>query len=602
MSDASEYHEVLRQHWGAFSQADTLQGFVDQWLALQCNRIPDVDAGILVFQHDWFPGQAAAWPGGHEVDENLLTFAGELFEKQSGLMHREREQFLIGLPVRLDQAVVAVVALRVNSHESRLAVCMEQLQWGIAWVELLLRRQRSGADQSSIQALQDANQVFACVLEEKTFAAAALALVNDLVVRFDCDRVSLGIVQRGQVKVAAVSHSAQLDERMNALRSLAAVMDECLMQRHSLQYPAGTGKEILREHRRHSRENGDAELLSVPVHAAEHYFTVLTLERACGQAFDDSVRQRLEAIVTLAGKLLHVLHRADRWYVTKLRDGMTDFAERLLGPRYPGYKLSALAIASVVLLLVFLPGNYRVTAETVLEGQSRRAVVAPFDGYIAVSEVRAGAQVNAGQRLASLDDRELRLERAAFASELHKLQRQFEQANAVGERAEANVLRARIDQAQAQLDLVQSRLARTDLVSPLRGVVVKGDLDQRQGSAVKQGELLFEVSPLDDFRLVLSVDEHQISDFAVGSQGTLVLASLTDLRLPIYVTRITPVTSARDGANLFRVEAALEALDPRLRPGMEGIAKIESGKRNLLWIWTRPLVRWWRLFWWEWGW
>jgi hypothetical protein len=38
----------------------------------------------------------------------------------------------------------------------------------------------------------------------------------------------------------------------------------------------------------------------------------------------------------------------------------------------------------------------------------------------------------------------------------------------------------------------------------------------------------------------------------------------------------------------------------QLRPGMEGIAKIEIDQRPLLWVWTRGLVEWLRLRLWEW--
>jgi hypothetical protein len=37
-----------------------------------------------------------------------------------------------------------------------------------------------------------------------------------------------------------------------------------------------------------------------------------------------------------------------------------------------------------------------------------------------------------------------------------------------------------------------------------------------------------------------------------------------------------------------------------LRPGMEGIGKIESGPRSLIWIWTHSIVDWLRLWVWSW--
>jgi hypothetical protein len=65
------------------------------------------------------------------------------------------------------------------------------------------------------------------------------------------------------------------------------------------------------------------------------------------------------------------------------------------------------------------------------------------------------------------------------------------------------------------------------------------------------------------------------------------------------VTLVTPVAQVRDGRNTFRVEAVLAGEGPgglaRLRPGMEGVAKIETGPRNLVWIWTHRFTNWARL-------
>ena len=54
-------------------------------------------------------------------------------------------------------------------------------------------------------------------------------------------------------------------------------------------------------------------------------------------------------------------------------------------------------------------------AKTVVEGAIQRAAVAPFDGHIAQSFVRAGDTVQAGQALARLEDRELLLEQGRLA-------------------------------------------------------------------------------------------------------------------------------------------------------------------------------------------
>ena len=49
----------------------------------------------------------------------------------------------------------------------------------------------------------------------------------------------------------------------------------------------------------------------------------------------------------------------------------------------------------------------------------------------------------------------------------------------------------------------------------------------------------------------------------------------------------------------FRVEAVMSYESDLLRPGMEGISKLEIGREKLIWIWTRRMIDWLRLFIWQ---
>ena len=99
-------------------------------------------------------------------------------------------------------------------------------------------------------------------------------------------------------------------------------------------------------------------------------------------------------------------------------------------------------------------------------------------------------------------------------------------------------------------------------------------------------------------RLVDNVDKAVQGKREVVS---LVLASMPGQRYDFSVLKITPVSTAKEGRNFFRVEADLGAsADARLRPGMEGAAKIVVDERNLAWIWARRLIDWVRLKSWAW--
>ncbi len=129
---------------------------------------------------------------------------------------------------------------------------------------------------------------------------------------------------------------------------------------------------------------------------------------------------------------------------------------------------------------------------------------------------------------------------------------------------------------------------------------MKGDLSQSLGAPVERGQVLFEVAPLESYRVIVEVDERDIADIAVGQRGELVLPSMPGDTFPLVVDKITPVSTAKEGRNYFRVEAHLENTSERLRPGMEGVGKITIDRRKLIWIWTHELIDWLRLKLWAW--
>jgi multidrug efflux pump subunit AcrA (membrane-fusion protein) len=244
--------------------------------------------------------------------------------------------------------------------------------------------------------------------------------------------------------------------------------------------------------------------------------------------------------------------------------------------------------------------DYRVSAKTVIEGEVQRVVAAPFAGFLAAAHVRAGDEVQPGQVLARLDERELVVEEARWTSERDQYANRLREATAKHDLTAMEVIGAQHRQAAAQLHLVTGKIARAQLTAPFAGVVVSGDLSQQIGAPVEEGQILFEVAPLQSYRVILQVDERDIRHLEIGQSGALVMTGIAGEPMPFEVAKLTPVASAEDGRNVFRVEAALSDASPRLRPGMEGVGKIEVGRRSPWWIATHGLTDWFRLWLWTW--
>jgi multidrug resistance efflux pump len=195
----------------------------------------------------------------------------------------------------------------------------------------------------------------------------------------------------------------------------------------------------------------------------------------------------------------------------------------------------------------------------------------------------------------------LQLELSKLNGQLQKFRREYREALSTSDLVKVRVVSAEIDQVTAEKELTQQQLQKIVLTAPFDSVVIEGDLSQMLGSPVERGDMLFKIAPLEGYRIILKVDERLISYVKVGQKGMLTLSSMPDRKFMLTVQKITAVAKADNNENIFRVEANLDNVPDLLRPGMEGIGKINTGRQNLLWIWTHELIDWLRLWFWSWS-
>jgi RND family efflux transporter MFP subunit len=400
----------------------------------------------------------------------------------------------------------------------------------------------------------------------------------------------------------AISSSAKFGEKTNLVRDIELAMDEALDQESTIIFPPSADGQIqvTSSHAELSKKHDVDAICTIPLSNEGVLYGALTFELRGEQTFDAPTIELCEVVSSLLGPTLELKRKEDRWLGAKIADAGGDLLRRLLGPRHPGLKLAVTLLIGLVAFLSIATGEYRVSGTAALEGTVQRVVVAPIDGFIATASARAGDLVREGEVLGALDDKDLRLERLRWSSQREQFLNEYRKALAEHDRTQTRILSARIAQAEAQIQLLDARLARTEFIAPFDGVVVSGDLSQQFGSPVERGQVLFEIAPLDSYRVIVAVDEQEISEVAVGQRGQLALSSLPGEVMPLTVEKITPVSTAEEGRNVFRVEATLDASSPHLRPGMQGVGKIEIGQRKLIWIWTYKMVNWLRLWAWSW--
>ncbi|MFC3206239.1 HlyD family efflux transporter periplasmic adaptor subunit [Aquamicrobium soli] len=597
--------------WKRLSEARTSEDLATAWLALQCSMIPGASQGIVrVEAQGGGLRLLSAWPEvGDEPADLRTTSELALSEHRAvarGATADSAARPSVAFPIPLEDTVIAVVAVAIdipNRAEAKDAMraAIRQIQWGSAWLRDHLRGQRAVTSVRQLDRSRATLDLIASILDHQRFAPAAMAAATELAIRFDCARVSIGFIRRGAARVVAISHTAQFGRQMGLVRAIGAAMDEAIDQRCSILYPIGADEPIATHaHSEVSRLQQDGQVLTVPIFVVDAFIGAITFERRRDHAFEPESLQILDMIATAIGPILNEKRLNDRWLITKTGESLWQQVKRLLGPGHTGRKLAAVGLMAALAFAYFATDTYRVNADAQIEGSVRRAVISSYDGFIQEATARAGDVVKAGDELATLEDRELALERLRWATQRQQYSFEYDKALATRQPAAINIVKSQIEQADAQLKLIDEQIARTRIVAPFDGLIVSGDLSQRIGGSVSRGELLYEIAPLTDYRVVMQVDERQIADVNEGQKGEVIFASLPDERFDLTIGKITPVAQARDGKNLFQVEGSLTQASPRLRPGMIGIAKIAIDRRRLVSIWMRPVLEWWRLASWRW--
>ena len=598
--------------WATFIAANTLDQFYSSWLSILCTQIDRVIGALLLIRAEadntYVPG--AIWPDPNRDMAYLAPTAERALAKRQGIVEtlgdsapvQNLRGARVAYPVEVGGNLHGAVVLDLGARpDAQLQHALRLLHWGTAWLTDLYRQRELQLREAATERLAVATDLVATAVQEKRYRAAALAVVNDIARRLSCERVSIGEDRGGHVRVIAISHTAMFDVKSQLARSIGETMDEALDIGSMIVHPDdGDDALVGAAHAALAKEAGNIAVASTPLASDGRDWGVLTLERTQGAPFDAQTLELVRTLGLLLGPLLDLKRENERGAFRRGWDSAVEATRALFGPRHPGWKLIGSIVLLVVLFLSFADGEHRIAAKTVVEGEVQRAAVTPFEGYIAESPVRAGDVVKSGDLLARLDDRDLQLEKIKWEAEREQYLRKYRQALAVRDRPAMNVLGAQANQAEAQLQLIEEKLARARITAPFDGIVVSGDLSQLLGTPAEQGKVLFEIAPLDAYRVILKVDERDITHLAPEQKGELALSGIPGARLPFSVARITPVSTAEEGRNTFRVEARMESTSERLRPGMEGVGKIAVGERRLIWIWTHGLVDWLRLAFWTW--
>lgn len=575
----------------------------ENWFVLQRKMISGLQRARVHLQGPAVPHGALIlrYPAGPDAADDELAQAARLAEQSQAPVTSAQQtdsktsRIRLAFPLAPGEQISGSIVVEASASLARQAALNQLLQWGATWLDALLNASEGMKPEDGCSDLASAVEAYP---DYPSLLTAILATLRQL---SGADRVACGIERSGRITLEGVSETVDLDRRSPHARAIIAAMQEAHPRPTPLAWSAETTFENGLAAHAALAQTGHSEYIVTSRHAgyraADFLFTFEFSHSGPGNAYREG---RCRTLGSLSAMPLAFRHQQQGSWLRRLGRLFSEGLSELFSPLRPWQGPAYLVFAVILVVFLFTPTDYRVTARALVEPASQQTIAVPFESFISESAARAGEEVATGDLLIRLDDRELKTRQRGLLAEATELRKKHRQAMATGKLSEARVLEARFEQTGARLHLVEEQLRQTEIRSPINGIVISGDWQRNIGAPVARGDTLFELAPLNNYRTVLLVEDRDIAQIAPSQGGELILAALPSHPLELRVSDIVSIAETEELAALFRVEAILPEAPSSLRPGMEGIAKIVAGQRPRWWVWSHDLIDWLRLQWWRW--
>ena len=241
------------------------------------------------------------------------------------------------------------------------------------------------------------------------------------------------------------------------------------------------------------------------------------------------------------------------------------------------------------------PVKYRVACDAQVQPVRQRMIATPFEATLLETNVQPGDHVKSGDVLVHLDGRPLRLELESISTEIQQAAKEHNIALHTSQIADAQQAKLRKRGLERRRDILTDRLNRLNVVSPIDGVIVSGDLQQYIGSPLEIGQTIVEIAPLDKMAFEIEIPEFEIGLVEPNAETRVRVGAIGGESYRSNIDVIYPAAEIRNDQSVFVARVEVDNTDGKLRPGMQGDAVTYGPVRPQIWSWVRG--SWERILW-----
>lgn len=485
----------------------------------------------------------------------------------------------------------AIATMALAESTSELESLLQELRAIASTISAALNAQSNAARPSTLPS----DRAAATIAKASAYSSLhefAFALTNNLRNKLGAESVCLAVPTSGRYRVISISGLDDVKPRSPGTIAMRQAIEEAADQGRVLCAQAddqwndnkiSTGHPL---HRAWSVAAAGASVLTIPLFADHEITAVVAMTRRGDRPFSPEDLASAQNLLEPFGPAIPMVRRATRPLHTHASDLVRKGIDAALRPEGWGAKAIAAAATLVTAWFLFGTVQYNVNARAIVKPVESIQLSAPFDAAVASVAVSAGDRVIAGQTLATLDTRDLELERSQLDAEIRALVVEIDQALASSDAPSAALAAARRDALAARLGTIDSRIDAAIIRAPGDGMILEGSPGERIGQRLPTGEPIFVFVPRDALRIDVHSPEHAADDIKQALAGRFAPEARPESRIAFTIDRVEPATRVEDGQNIVAARAQIDATqNPEwLRPGMRGTAQVQAGHRPVWWV------------------
>lgn len=424
-------------------------------------------------------------------------------------------------------------------------------------------------------------------------------VVNATAALIRYDRCGIAVMDRGRLRLGAVSGVMELDRKSPEIRRMEELLQWVFLSGTDVAVTeeedgrlAADRPETEEKFRAFFQETGLKAFYGVLLRDEEGKLGVLGFESKDPIVFDAETRDLLQILVNQATVAVRNAQLYRQVPLVGFWKPLLEKRRRFLD--IPRRRRLAWA-AGALLLMAFLflvPWRFRIGGPARILPVRRSAVTAGVAGIVGAVHRREGDVVKANDVIATLRDESYQSALEGALAEHQIAESDVARHRDTGDAAAMFVAQSRRDELAAGIVLAREEMSRTRLTAPAAGVILTPRLEERVGQTLARGTEFCVVGDLGAVTAEVAVPEE---DAAHVKRGLPVA-----LKFNPYPTRTFHATVTRTGARIreegksrFLVaEVRINNDAGLLKAGMLGRAKVRAGNRSIAVLTFRKPARW----------